>query len=182
MSRVVMRRRTAFSLLEVIIATAILAGSAMVLFSLIGMGTKYGNKAEQRTLAITQAQSMLDEFIARLPNEEIRDEVTGVLPGTPTRSFRIEVTPYEWPSSKGDAGRIASTTGEASGGGLYRVTLELFEANNALAGAEGEPLCQLSQLARRGKSDQAAASGVRNDGASSVDGRSQQGPRGNRVQ
>ena len=179
MSRMAMRTRTAFSLLEVIIATAILAGSAMVLFSLIGMGTKYGNKAEQRTLAITQAQSMLDEFIARLPNEEIRDEVTGVLPGTPPRSFRIEVTPYEWPSSKGDASRIANTTGEASGG-LYRVTLEVFEANNALAGAEGEPLCQLAQLVRRGKSDQAAASGIGNDGPSSVDGRSQQGPRGNR--
>ena len=181
MSRLAMRTRTAFSLLEVIIATAILAGSAMVLFSLIGMGTKYGNKAEQRTLAITQAQSMLDEFIARLPNEEIRDGITGVLPGTPPRSFRIEVTPYEWPSSKGDANRVANTTGEASGG-LYRVTLELFEASNALAGSGGEPLCQLSQLVRKNSSGQAAASSVRNDGASSVDGRSQQGPPGNRFQ
>ena len=180
MSRLAMRRRTAFSLLEVIIATAILAGSAMVLFSLIGMGTKYGNKAEQRTLAVTQAQSMLDEFIARLPNEEIRDEVTGVLPGMPPRSFRIEVTPYEWPASKGDAKRTSSTTSDGSGE-LYRVTLELFEASNVLAGAEGEPLCRLSQLVRKLKSDQAAAGGSLNDGASSVDGRSQQGPRGNQL-
>jgi type II secretory pathway pseudopilin PulG len=178
MSRLAMRRRTAFSLLEVIIATAILAGSAMVLFSLISMGAKYGNKAEERTLAITQAESFLDEFIARMPTEEIRDEVTGVLPGTPPRSFRIEVTPYEW-SSKGDANQNANATSET--GGLYRVTLELFEASTALAGAEGEPLCQLSQLVRRGKSDQAASSGIRNDGANSVDGRSLQGQRGNQL-
>ena len=72
MSRMANRVREAFSLLEVIIATAILAGSAMVLFSLISLGTKYGNRAEEKTIAVSQAQSVLDEFIARMPNEEIR--------------------------------------------------------------------------------------------------------------
>lgn len=164
MSRRAMRRRTAFSLLEVIIATAILAGSAMVLLSLIGMGTKYGNRAEQRTIAITQAQSMLDEFIARMPGEELRDEVTGVLPGSPTRSFRIEVTPYEW-SSKSGANQSTNASNEMSAG-LFRVTLELFESNTALAGAEGEPLCQLSQLVRRRATDEATKVGLSNDRAS----------------
>lgn len=177
MSRLAMRTRTAFSLLEVIIATAILAGSAMVLLSLIGMGTKYGNRAEQRTIAITQAQSMLDEFIARMPGEELREEVTGVLPGTPTRSFRIEVTPYDW-SSKSGANQSTNATNEMAAG-IYRVTLELFESNSALAGAEGEPLCQLSQLVRRRASDQGATSGVPNEGASSINGRSRQGTSGN---
>ena len=180
MSRLATRTRTAFSLLEVIIATAILAGSAMVLFSLIGMGTKYGNRAEQRTVAITQAQSMLDEFIARMPTEELREEVTGVLPGTSTRSFRIEVTPFEW-SSKSGANQVTSATNEMFGG-LYRVTLALFESNTALAGAEGEPLCQLSQLVRRRRLDQGATGGVSDDGASSENGRSRQGPPGNRFQ
>lgn len=180
MSPLAVRPRMAFSLLEVIIATAILAGSAMVLFSLIGMGTKYGNKAEQRTLALTQAESLLDEFIARMPNEELRDEVTGVLPSTPTHSFRIEATPYEW-STKGDATGSSNPKGMATdetSGGLYRVTLELFESSTALAGAEGEPLCQLTQLVRRVAAAPTFANGGSSEGSSSINGRSPEGPSG----
>ncbi|MFN7626093.1 MAG: prepilin-type N-terminal cleavage/methylation domain-containing protein, partial [Pirellula sp.] len=51
------KSRGAFSLLEVMIATAILAGSAMVLLSLIGLGARYGNRAEVRIAALVQAQS-----------------------------------------------------------------------------------------------------------------------------
>jgi prepilin-type N-terminal cleavage/methylation domain-containing protein len=42
------RSRRGFSLLEVMIATAILAASAMVLLSLISLGTRFGSKAETR--------------------------------------------------------------------------------------------------------------------------------------
>jgi len=142
-----MRVREAFSLLEVIIATAILAGSAMVLFSLISLGTKYGNQAEERTIAVSQAQSLLDEFIARMASEEIREEVNGVLPSIPARNFRIEVTPFELGGSIG-ANRNSSAAMETQTL-LYRVKVELFEANASLTSADAEPLCQLSRLVRR---------------------------------
>lgn len=105
MSRMAMRARNAFSLLEIIIATAILAGSAMVLFSLIGLGTKYGNRAEEQTLALTQAQSVLDEYVANLSDEEIQEGVSGVLNGVPAHSYRIEILPFEL---AGNSGAVAT--------------------------------------------------------------------------
>jgi type II secretory pathway pseudopilin PulG len=151
MSRMAMRARSAFSLLEIIIATAILAGSAMVLFSLIGLGTKYGNRAEEQTLAISQAQSVLDEFIANLSDEEIQEGVSGVLNGVPARSYRIEILPFELAGNSG-AVRNSSTSSETQTV-LVRVTVALFKGNVSLAGMESEPLCQLSRLVRRPRLD-----------------------------
>ena len=152
-----MRVREAFSLLEVIIATAILAGSAMVLFSLISLGTKYGNRAEERTIAVSQAQSVLDEFIARMASEEIREEVNGVLPSIPPRNFRIEVTPFELDSGSGvNRNNGAATVTQTL---LYRVKVELFEANASLSSVGSEPLCQLSRLVRRPRIEESEADG-----------------------
>ena len=81
--------RRGFSLLEIIIATAVLAASAMVLISLIGLGTKYGNRAEERTIALSQAESLIDEFLAQLGQTEKQDEQSGILAGLPQRSYRI---------------------------------------------------------------------------------------------
>lgn len=162
MSRMAMRARSAFSLLEIIIATAILAGSAMVLFSLIGLGTKYGNRAEEQTLAISQAQSVLDEFIANLSDEEIQEGVSGVLNGVPARSYRIEILPFELASNSG-AGRSSSTSSETQTV-LYRVTVALFKGNVSLAGMESEPLCQLTRLVRRPRLDGPAEEPSRNVG------------------
>lgn len=86
--------RGAFSLLEVMIATAILAGSAMVLLSLIDFGTRLGNRSEARITALVLAQSILDESIARLSGEmpsdnESQSNYSGSLPGAPSRSYRV---------------------------------------------------------------------------------------------
>jgi type II secretory pathway pseudopilin PulG len=151
MSRMAMRARNAFSLLEIIIATAILAGSAMVLFSLIGLGTKYGNRAEEQTSALTQAQSVLDEVIANLSDEEIQEGVSGVLNGVPARSYRIEILPFELAGNSG-AGRNSSTSSEMQTV-LVRVTVALFKGNVSLAGMESEPLCQLTRLVRKPRLD-----------------------------
>ena len=161
MSRKADIARAAFSLLEVIIATAILAGSAIVLISLISLGAKYGNRAEERTIAISQAQSLLDEFIARLPFEDIREEISGVLPSTPPRSFRIEVTPYELAPNVG-----TNRSGEASDGMqsvLYRVKVKLFESNTSLVNEGTEPLFQLSRLVRRPRIHDPTDGGIRTD-------------------
>ena len=162
MSRMAMRARNAFSLLEIIIATAILAGSAMVLFSLIGLGTKYGNRAEEQTSALTQAQSVLDEVIANLSDEEIQEGVSGVLNGVPARSYRIEILPFELAGNSG-AGRNSSTSSEMQTV-LVRVTVALFKGNVSLAGMESEPLCQLTRLVRKPRLDEPAEEPSRNVG------------------
>ena len=154
MSRMAMRARSAFSLLEIIIATAILAGSAMVLFSLIGLGTKYGNRAEEQTSAIAQAQSVMDEVIATMSDEEIQEGLSGVLNGVPARSYRIEILPFDLAGNSG-AGRNSSTSGETQTV-LVKVTVAILPGSVSLAGMESEPLCQLTRLVRRPRIDEPA--------------------------
>lgn len=141
--------RSAFSLLEIIIATAVLAASAMVLSSLIGLGSKYGNRAEERTIAVSQAESLMDEFLAQLGNEENQlEESTGELPGPPPSSFRISATPFEVgnqnPTSSGESLNDRS-------GGLLRVTVAVFEVGGSNVTAEAKPLVELSRLIRNPK-------------------------------
>ncbi len=159
--------RRGFSLLEMIIAIAILASSAMVLSSLIGLGAKYGNKAEERTHSLLQSQAMLDEWIARLPQLENQSEVTGELPSFPPRSYRIKVEPFqvggneERPSTE-----VASTEGQqvSQQGALVLVTMELFEPGQGGQGpAEGKPLQTWKRLVRKPASmasGQEAAAGL----------------------
>ncbi len=148
--------RTAFSLLEIIIATAILAASAMVLTSLLGLGTTFGNRAEQRTVAMSQAQSLLDEYLA-VPRSEANseEEVIGELPGVPSHRFRLSVTPFASLSSEqsGTDANSLSVTNNITGlgttpqlGKLTRVTVEVFEAQQA--SDTGEPLCRISRVIR----------------------------------
>lgn len=59
-----MRARRGYSLLEVLIATAVLAGSAMVLSSMIARGAKAGADASRRTYGLGVAASVMDELIA----------------------------------------------------------------------------------------------------------------------
>lgn len=105
--------RRGFSLLEVMIATAILAGSAMVLLSLISLGTRFGSKAEVRIGALVQAQSILDESILRIYSGESIENYTGVLPGIKPRSYRVTVEPFllSDPTSMGDMGQDPNAMG-----------------------------------------------------------------------
>lgn len=166
-------RRGGFSLLEVMLATAMLAASAMVLSSLLGLGAKYGSRAEARTESLSQAQSLLSEFLA-MPGEEdeVETERTGLLNSTPPRSFRIravEVSPtggdsvdsvggstapsMATPAMPNDSGYGESSMGSNSAGApqpsrLVLVTVEVFETADADAETTQAPLTQLSQLVR----------------------------------
>ena len=166
-------RRGGFSLLEVMLATAMLAASAMVLSSLLGLGAKFGSRAEARTESLSQAQSLLAEFLA-MPGEEdeLESERTGLLNSTPPRSFRIrvvEVSPtggnsadsssssttssLASPALSNDSGYGDGSLGTATAGApqpsrLVLVTVEVFETADADAETTQAPLTQLSQLVR----------------------------------
>lgn len=109
------RSRRGFSLLEVMIATAILAASAMVLLSLISLGTRFGSKAETRIAGLVQAQSILDESILRMQAGETIESYTAVLPGTKPKSYRVTIEPYAI-GETGGAG-VSGGTGASSGTG-----------------------------------------------------------------
>jgi len=142
--------RKAFSLLEIIIATAVLAASAMVLSSLIGLGSKYGNRAEERTRAVSQAESLLDEFLANLSNEDEQlEESTGELPGPPSRGFRISTIPF--PIGLANSNRLGESPNEP-GSGLLQVTVEIFETSGSSLSGTAQPLVELSRLIRQPQS------------------------------
>ena len=152
------RQKTAvgFSLLEVIIATAILAASAMVLTSLLGLGSKYGNRAEERSLLVAQTQSLLDEFIVSAGADstiEARNqdqwELTGTLPGNPVHSYRLTAAPFEKDGQSTDRIPLALNEETPAGSQVFGLTLVRIEV---FAGAEPQtdefPMLELSQLVR----------------------------------
>ena len=77
-----MRRRHGFSLLEVIIATAILAASGLMLMSVFSMGDRHTQRADERSIAQMLCQSKLEELLAS-PSDllPIQAEVIRQYPG-----------------------------------------------------------------------------------------------------
>lgn len=130
--------RSGFSLLEVMIATGVLAGSAMVLISLIGMGTKYGQLAEQRVIALATADSLLEELLATGRLDPTSTEITGATSSLNPLGFRIRVAAYR-PSGGNSVEAIE---------GLQQITVEIFASELGLGSAEPEPLCSLSRIVR----------------------------------
>ena len=138
--------KTGFSLLEVIIATAALAGSAMVLISLIGIGTRFGSKAEQRTIALSAAQSVLDEFLIETPGYDSSADITGNIEGRWPMSYRLTIaTPHT----------TSNSSGAIKVSGLARITVEVFESEQAMNSGSAAAICRLSRFARLGASSTA---------------------------
>lgn len=141
------RSRRGFSLLEVMIATAILAASAMVLLSLISLGTRFGSKAETRIAGLVQAQSILDESILRMQAGEAIESYTAVLPGTTSKStkpksYRVTIEPYalgETGATEGSGGTGASGGTGTSGGGSEAM-FGGFGSGGGMASAGGPSL------------------------------------------
>lgn len=167
--------RRGFSLLEVILATAILASSAMVLSSLLGLGTKFGSRAEARTEALSDAESLLAEFLA-LPGEpsEREEERTGILNSNPPRAFRIRMedaalggidgadsganrslaasSPPQMNSATNNYPTVSQPNSDQSPpplpSRLVMVTVEVFESAEQEMSDDTRVLCQLSQFVR----------------------------------
>lgn len=133
-----------FSLLEVIIATAVLAGSAMVLVSLIGLGTRFGSKAEQRGLALNAAQTILEEHVLLGSEDDSTSEVTGVVEGRWPMGYRLTVNSL----SIGGRQTASDQSSSAQVLGLVRLTVEVYESEQAMTSGVGRPLCRISRLIR----------------------------------
>ncbi len=79
--------------MEMVIATAVLAGSGVALFALVGQASQLARKAEERTVALQMAQSTLDEFLAS--RTEAESETEGSFDSDPRWNFRIEQSDVE---------------------------------------------------------------------------------------
>ena len=135
------RSRRGFSLLEVMIATAILAASAMVLLSLISLGTRFGSKAETRIGGLVQAQSILDESILRMQAGESIESYTAVLPGTTAKStkpksYRVTIEPYVF----GETGGMGTPGATGVSGGGSEAMFGGFGSGGGMASARGPAL------------------------------------------
>lgn len=142
---------TGFSLLEVILATAILAASAMVLSSLISLGAKYGSRAETRAMAHEQAQSLLDEFVLTANLSSDTTTVQGEMPGLPPRHFKITAVAWdrEHPSDVPNTpSPLAGTNTTTKANPLYIVCVEITEGDTP-SQESSKPLCRLERLLRR---------------------------------
>jgi prepilin-type N-terminal cleavage/methylation domain-containing protein len=133
-----------FSLLEVIIATAVLAGSAMVLVSMIGVGSRFGQQAERRTLALAAASSLLDELLATNDLDSITQESTGVYGKNNPLGYRIRVFPFT-PQTANQLEPIS---------GLQQITVEVFSSEIRATDVENKPLCALTRIVRMPTSNQ----------------------------
>lgn len=140
------RSRRGFSLLEVMIATAILAASAMVLLSLISLGTRFGSKAETRIGGLVQAQSILDESILRMQAGEAIESYTAVLPGTTPKStkpksYRVTIEPY----ALAEMGGTGASGGAGTSGGGFEAMFGGFGSGGGMASARGPALTDALQ-------------------------------------
>ncbi|XZE55558.1 type IV pilus modification PilV family protein [Planctomycetaceae bacterium SH139] len=104
-------QRGGFSLLEVILATAVLAGSGAALFALIGQASKLAVRAEQRSEALQIAESVLDEFIAMGGRQQ--SEMNGVYEANPAWAYRLQV---DSPLANG-VGAANNISSQTDGGG-----------------------------------------------------------------
>jgi type II secretory pathway pseudopilin PulG len=149
--------RSGLSLLEVMIATGILAGSSIVLSSIIGTGARFGNRAESRMTAMVQAHSLLDEALARIAAGNSVEDYTGEIKGTPPRTFEVVARslPQREPSAPGDS-RIPNSSGVSRSGtddqegGLTQVDVRLFDAKGESDRNASKPVIHLTQIVRRG--------------------------------
>lgn len=144
------RRRTpaAFSLMEVIVATAVLAASGAALFGLIGQASQLASKAQLRTEALQVAAAVMNEATA-VRGMLAEGETTAIYESQPTWQYRLVSEPVENESLESSAGAEVTTT-------LVRVVVEVFPApdgsrganGSAALGGEGQPTVRLVRLAR----------------------------------
>lgn len=107
--------RHGFSLMELILATAILAASGAALFALIGQGAMFGGRADRESESLHLALTILDEYLA-MPGEV---DAEGTFEQQPRWSYRIRQETIE----PGDSAATGSGLLSGVGGGLPAIGL-----------------------------------------------------------
>ena len=106
-------RRAGFSLLEVLVATAILMGSAAVLFQLAGVGTRHATGAQKLADAQWSCQAKLGEILAGvIPIEQVKDRPLANKPGW---VYSVEVEPVDEPDMPAEMALLRVTVAEDVG-------------------------------------------------------------------
>lgn len=128
-----------FSLLEVVLATAVLAGSAMVLVSMISMGSKYGQVAQQRVQALAAASSIADQLLVENRLEKSASEITGVVgPAGSPMGYRVKLQPFN----------LSQHGNENEPLDLQQMTIEIFPGEISATSTNQKALCSLTRLVR----------------------------------
>lgn len=142
------RNRRGFSLMELILATAVLAASGAALFGLIGQGAMFAGRAQRESFALHLAQSVLDEFLA-MPGEV---EPEGTFAEDETWSYRITQESADEGGSGGiRSGGLGGAASDGAAGGLTRLVVEVMpggSSGQASLGAEDRAACRLVRLVR----------------------------------
>ena len=87
------RARPGFSLLEVILASAVLLASSVVLCQLLGIGREHSFRSEVTTQAQVLCQRTMNELLAGIvPFEPITDQE---FHGDPEWSYSLDIEPLE---------------------------------------------------------------------------------------
>lgn len=107
------RGRRGFSLMELILATAILAASGAALFALIGQGAMFGGRADREAESLHLALTVLDEYLA-MPAEV---DAEGTFEQHPGWTYRIRQESIE----SGDSGATGSGSSAGAAGGLAEI-------------------------------------------------------------
>lgn len=81
--------RAGYSLLEIILAVAILAGGGLMLQATLGQSTRLGIRAEERTRATELAQSLLDQTLAFGELGERQEQ--GFFDNAPEWAYRVSI-------------------------------------------------------------------------------------------
>jgi type II secretory pathway component PulJ len=90
-----LRRRHGFSLLEVLLATSILIGSAIVLMELVSIGSRHASSARDLVKSQLICQTKLNEVLARVvPAETVRPTP---VEDEPEWVYWIDVQPLKQP-------------------------------------------------------------------------------------
>ncbi len=138
------RRRSGYSLLEVLIATAILAGAAMVLAGMIATGSRAGVEARTRTIGAGVVASVIDETIALGRFDPAEQE--GTIVGDETWAWRLRIEPVpeygmlrliaEAKRADGEGADAWSSAGAgASGRGVARLVRWTAQPSNQANGS-----------------------------------------------
>lgn len=113
-------RRAGFSLFEVLVSTAILMVSAVVLFQLASLGTRHANSAQALAEAQWICQAKLQEMLSGMrPVERVENELLADKPGW---VYSVELEPVDEPAHSVVPG-TGTTDGTPADLAVLRVTV-----------------------------------------------------------